>query len=290
MLIRKPQNSWVHCHESDFDCQWHGDKRDSEKETRDMAAGAQEAAPVQREGQSSLQSQDYQKEPSTCTSTSSCRQLSSIVATFFRALNRGEQTRSMGYCPDRPFSYKHISAVATTFRCESGISLGHASPPATSSSGLPPPLGTSLYSSSLLLGNCPLSLLAYPRRAPSPTTLGNFWLLILCRPPGFQSYPSVSIVTLEGQERAILHGNDTAWDSKICPQLHGLREMEQGQVSGCGATAACYVLRLLPQRQCLCELNRAEQNPALIVQVFVKTAGHILCYHRELQAGQDFKL
>lgn len=68
-----------------------------------------------------------------------------------------------------------------------------------SSSGLPPPLGTSLYSSSLLLGNCPLSLLAYPRRAPSPTTLGNFWLLILCRPPGFQSYPSVSIVTLEGQ-------------------------------------------------------------------------------------------
>lgn len=38
MLIRKLQNSWVHCHESDFDCQWHGDKRDSEKETRDMAA------------------------------------------------------------------------------------------------------------------------------------------------------------------------------------------------------------------------------------------------------------
>lgn len=24
MLIRKLQNSWVHCHESDFDCQWHG--------------------------------------------------------------------------------------------------------------------------------------------------------------------------------------------------------------------------------------------------------------------------
>lgn len=74
-------------------------------------------------GMSFLVSQDCQKQPSTCTSTWRCRQLSSIVATFFRALNSGEQTRSMGYCPDRPFSYKHISAVATTFRCESGISL-----------------------------------------------------------------------------------------------------------------------------------------------------------------------
>lgn len=74
-------------------------------------------------GMSFLVSQDCQKQPSTCTSTWRCRQLSSIVATFFRALNSGEQTRSMGYCPDCPFSYTHISAVATTFRCESGISL-----------------------------------------------------------------------------------------------------------------------------------------------------------------------
>lgn len=33
MVIQTPENSWVHCHKSDFDCQQHGDKGDSEKET-----------------------------------------------------------------------------------------------------------------------------------------------------------------------------------------------------------------------------------------------------------------
>lgn len=50
------------------------------------------------------------------------------------------------------------------------------------------------------------------------------------------------------------------------------------------------VLGLLPQRQHLCELNRAQQSPGSIMQVFVKTAGKILYYHEELRAGSGFKL
>lgn len=61
-------------------------------------------------------------------------------------------------------------------------------------------------------------------------------------------------------------------------------------VAGSGAAAAHSVVSLLPQQQYRCELNRAEQSPALVAGVFVKTAGHVHYYHRELQAGPGFKL